>query len=180
MGGVLIQVNCQTAKLRNAWETVRLRKTPGSYVLHASTMRWNAVHLTTSQGGVRRAEAIGQQQGVQEQRQDGVLGGPRCRKESRQPTHAAWSSASAACIIHQLHVESPGFSQHVTILTGEIYYSTSWYTAAVCTLYWTKCPSTSIPLYFENSKFELISHAWCHSIRQLLRDSKYSCNTGPC
>ena len=36
------------------------------------------------------------------------------------------------------------------------------------------------PLYFENSKFELISHAWCHSIRQLLRDSKYSCNTGPC
>jgi hypothetical protein len=63
-------------------------------------MRWNAVHLTTSQGGVRRAEAIGQQQGVQEQRQDGVLGGPRYRKESRQPTHAAWSSASAACIIH--------------------------------------------------------------------------------
>ena len=66
-----------------------------------------------------------EQQGVQEQRQDGVLGGPRCRKESRQPTHAAWSSASAACIIQQLHVESPGFSQHVTILTGEIYYSTS-------------------------------------------------------
>ena len=66
-----------------------------------------------------------EQQGVQEQRQDGVLGGPRCRKESRQPTHAAWSSASAACIIHQLHVESPGFSQNVTILTGEIYYSTS-------------------------------------------------------
>ena len=32
-----------------------------------------------------------QQQGVQEQRHDGVLGGPRCRKESRQPTHAAWS-----------------------------------------------------------------------------------------
>ena len=88
-------------------------------------MRWNVVHLTTSQGGVRRAEAIGQQQGVQEQRQDGVLGGPRCRKESRQPTHAAWSSASAACIIHQLHVESPGFSQHVTTFTGEIYYSTS-------------------------------------------------------
>ena len=66
-----------------------------------------------------------EQQGVQEQRQDGVLGGPRCRKESRQPTHAAWSSASAACIIHQLHVESPGFSQNVTTLTGEIYYSTS-------------------------------------------------------
>ena len=66
-----------------------------------------------------------QQQGVQEQRQDGVLGGPRYRKESRWPTHAAWSSASAARIIHQLHVESPGFSQHVTILTGEIYYSTS-------------------------------------------------------
>jgi hypothetical protein len=41
-----------------------------------------------------------EQQGVQEQRHDGVLGGPRCRKESRQPTHAAWSSASAACIIH--------------------------------------------------------------------------------
>ena len=42
-----------------------------------------------------------EQQGVQEQRQGGVLGGPRCRKESRQPTHAAWSSASAAaCIIH--------------------------------------------------------------------------------
>ena len=53
-----------------------------------------------------------QQQGVQGQRHDGVLGGPRCRKESRQPTHAAWSSASAACIIHQLHAsnaESPGF-----------------------------------------------------------------------
>ena len=66
-----------------------------------------------------------EQQGVQEQRQDGVLGGPRCRKESRQPTHAAWSSASAACIIQQLHVESPGFSQHVTTFTGEIYYSTS-------------------------------------------------------
>ena len=33
--------------------------------------------------------------------------------------HAAWSSASAACIIHQLHVESPGFSQNVTTLTGE-------------------------------------------------------------
>ena len=85
-------------------------------------MRWNAVHLTTSQGGVRRAEAIGQQQGVQEQRQDGVLGGPRCRKD-------------ASCIIHQLHVESPGFSQHVTTFTGEIYYSTSWYTAVVFTLY---------------------------------------------
>ena len=42
-----------------------------------------------------------EQQGVQEQRQGGVLAGPRCRKESRQPTHAAWSSASAAaCIIH--------------------------------------------------------------------------------
>ena len=40
-----------------------------------------------------------EQQGVQGQRQDGVLGGPRCRKESRQPTHAAWSSASAACWI---------------------------------------------------------------------------------
>ena len=40
-----------------------------------------------------------QQQGVQGQRQDGVLGGPRCRKESRQPTHAAWSCASAACWI---------------------------------------------------------------------------------
>ena len=66
-----------------------------------------------------------QQQGVQGQRHDGVLGGPRCRKESRQPTHAAWSSASAACIIHQLHDESPGFSQNVTTLTGEIYYSTS-------------------------------------------------------
>ena len=66
-----------------------------------------------------------QQQGVQGQRHDGVLGGPRCRKESRQPTHAAWSSASAACIIHQLHVESLGFSQNVTTLTGEIYYSTS-------------------------------------------------------
>ena len=66
-----------------------------------------------------------EQQGVQEQLQDGVLGGPRCRKESRQPTHAAWSSASAACIIHQLHVESLGFSQNVTTLTGEIYYSTS-------------------------------------------------------
>ena len=67
-----------------------------------------------------------QQQGVQGQRHDGVLGGPRCRKESGQPTHAAWSSASAACIIHQLHDESPGFSQNVTTLTGEIYYSTSW------------------------------------------------------
>ena len=40
-----------------------------------------------------------QEQGVQGQRHDGVLGGPRCRKESRQPTHAAWSSASAACWI---------------------------------------------------------------------------------
>jgi hypothetical protein len=66
-----------------------------------------------------------EQQGVQEQRQDGVLDGQRCRKETRQPTHAAWSSASAACIIHQLYVESPGFSQNVTTLTGEIYYSTS-------------------------------------------------------
>jgi hypothetical protein len=25
-------------------------------------------------------------------------------------------------------------------LTGEIYYSISWFTAAVCTLYWKKCP----------------------------------------
>jgi hypothetical protein len=66
-----------------------------------------------------------EQQGVQEQCQGGVLGGPRCRKEPRQPTHTAWSSASAACIIHQLHVESPGFSQNVTTLTGEIYYSIS-------------------------------------------------------
>jgi hypothetical protein len=70
-----------------------------------------------------------EQQGVQEQRQGGVLGGPRCRKESRQPTHAAWSSASGhqlhASSIMQLHVESPGFSQNVTTLTGEIYYSTS-------------------------------------------------------
>jgi hypothetical protein len=66
-----------------------------------------------------------EQQGVEEQRQGGVLGGPRCRNESRQLTHVAWSSASAACIIHQLHVESPSFSQNVTTLTGEIYYSTS-------------------------------------------------------
>jgi hypothetical protein len=30
-----------------------------------------------------------------------------------------------ASSIMQLHVESPGFSQNVTTLTGEIYYSTS-------------------------------------------------------
>ena len=50
MGCFLIRVNCQTAELRNAWGTVRLRKTPGGRVWHASCMRWNAVHLTTCQG----------------------------------------------------------------------------------------------------------------------------------
>jgi hypothetical protein len=61
-----------------------------------------------------------EQQGVQEQRQDDVLGGLICRKESRQPTHTAWSCASAACIIHQLHVESPGFHKMLPHRQGKV------------------------------------------------------------
>ena len=43
--------------------------------------------------------------------------------------------------LHQLHASSISCMlnrrvlKNVTILTGEIYYSTSWYTAAVCTMY---------------------------------------------
>tara|TARA_B100000809_G_scaffold220678_1_gene228516 strand:+ start:362 stop:793 length:432 start_codon:yes stop_codon:yes gene_type:complete len=120
-----------TGKLSDSGTEKRLRNGP-----FAENARWQGLarvlhalersapdNLPGVACGVLKPSA--EQQGVQEERQDGVLGGPRCRKESRQPTHAAWSSASAACIIHQLHVESPGFSQNVTILTGGSYYSTS-------------------------------------------------------
>jgi hypothetical protein len=103
-----------TRKLSDSGTEKRLRNGP-----FAENARWLALarvlhalqrsaldNLPGVACGVLKPSA--EQQGVQEQRQDGVLGGPRCRKESRQPTHAAWSSASAACIIHQLHVESPG------------------------------------------------------------------------
>ena len=120
-----------TGKLSDSETKKRLRN--GSFAENARWLAFARVQYALERSapddlpgvacGVLKPSA--EQQGVQEQRQGGVLGGPRCRKESRQPTHAAWSSASAACIIHQLHVESPGFSQHVTIFTREIYYSTS-------------------------------------------------------
>jgi hypothetical protein len=132
-----------TGKLSDSGTEKRLRNGPFAEnargqcfarALHA-LQRSAPVNLLGVACGVLKPSAEQQGQGIQEQHQDGVLGGPRCRKKSRQPTHAAWSSASAACIIHQLHVESPGFSQNVTILTGESYYSTSLYRAAVYTLY---------------------------------------------
>jgi hypothetical protein len=77
--------------------------------------------------GVMKPSA--EQQGVQEERQDGVLGGPRCRKESLGSPRMLYGHLHHLHVIHQqlqsLHVESPGFSQNVTILTGESYYSTS-------------------------------------------------------
>jgi hypothetical protein len=120
-----------TSKLSDSGTEKRLRNGPFAEnarglalarVLHA-LQRSAPGNLPWVACGVLKPSA--EQQGVQEERWDGVLGGPRCRKESRQPTHAAWSSASDSCTIHQLHVESPGFPQNVTILIGEIYYSTS-------------------------------------------------------
>jgi hypothetical protein len=95
-----------TGKLSDSGTEKRLRNGP-----FAENARWQCfarvLHALQSNApddllgvacGVLKPSA--EQQGVQEQHQDGVLGGPRCRKESRQPTHAAWSSASAVCIIH--------------------------------------------------------------------------------
>ena len=99
-----------------------------------------------------------EQQGVQEQRQDGVLGGPRCRKESRQPTHAAWSSASGACIIHQLHVESPGFDKILPHSQGEFdkVQIDIQQPYVHCT---KKVREYRYPLYFENFK-NRVDSAW--------------------
>jgi hypothetical protein len=102
-----------TGKLSDSGAEKRLRNGPFAgqcfaRVLHA-LQRSAPGNLPGVACGVLKPSA--EQQGVQEQRHDGVLGGPRCRKESRQPTHAAWSSALAACTIHQLHVEPPGFDK---------------------------------------------------------------------
>jgi hypothetical protein len=110
-----------------------------------------------------------QQQGVQEQRQGGVLSGPRCRKESRQPTHAAWSSASAACImaciIHhdhghllQMHVESPGFDKILPHSQGEFdkVQIDIQQPYVHCT---KKVREYRYPLYFENFK-NRVDSAW--------------------
>ena len=121
-----------TGKLSHSGTEKRLRNGP-----FAENARWLAFarvqhalegsaldNLPGLACGVLKPSA--QQQGVQEQRQDGVLGGPRCQKES------IGSPRMLHGHLHQLHASSiscmlnrRGFSQNVTILTGEIYYSTS-------------------------------------------------------
>ena len=126
-----------TVKLSDSETEKRLRNGP-----FAENARWQCLarvlhalqrsapdNLSRVACGVLKPSA--EQQGVQEQRQDGVLGGPRIFLGILSTSDVERSPGSPRMLhghLHQLHapsiscmhVESPGFSQHVTTFTGEI------------------------------------------------------------
>jgi hypothetical protein len=105
-----------------------------------------------------------EQQGVQEQRQDGVLGDPRCRKESLEhaleAAHACCMVICISCMHHPSRISCMlnrrGFHKMLPHWQGKV----TMYTVQVdilqpylhCTRVLKKVPEYQYPLYFENFK----------------------------